>query len=73
MPVLEYYEQMGMVTKIDGSLPIDEVWAGSQAAVTAYEQQLAAHPAAAAAPPRATYHVAIYAVDEVRLGLRVRG
>ena len=52
-----------MVSQIDGSLPIDEVWAGSQAAVSAYELQLAAHPAAAASP-RATYHVAIYAVDE---------
>ena len=31
MPVLEYYEQMGMVSKIDGSQPVEEVWAGSQA------------------------------------------
>ena len=51
----------------------NQVWAGSQAAVTAYEQQLAALPAAAAASPGATYHVAIYAVDEVRLGFGVMG
>ena len=31
MPVLQYYEQMGMVSKIDGTRPIEEVWADSQA------------------------------------------
>ena len=35
LPVLQYYEQMGMVDRIDGSQPIEDVWAGSQAGRTA--------------------------------------
>merc|ERR1740124_814438 len=62
-PVLEYYEQMNLVTKIDGSQPVEEVWARSQAAVAAYEQQLASSTAASSAP-RIAFHVSVHAVDE---------
>ena len=64
MPVLQYYEQMGMVAKIDGSRPKDDVWADSQQTVTSYERRFAP------APPRACYLVSVHATDEARARAR---
>ena len=69
MPVLQYYEYLGLVHKVDGTRPVDEVWVDTQAAVEAIEGRLAAAAAAAAAaaptgaPPsddRAEWRVHVY-------------
>jgi len=36
MPVVAYYEALGMVSAFDGARPIDEVWTDTKAAVQAY-------------------------------------
>ena len=58
MPVLQYFEQLALVSKIDGTRPVDEVWADSQATIAGYERKFAP------APPRATVRVAVFALDE---------
>ena len=49
MPVLQYYEYLGLVHKVDGTRPVDEVWVDTQAAVEAIED---ASPPPPPPPPR---------------------
>lgn len=58
MPVLQYFEQLALVNKIDGTRPVDEVWPDSQAVIAGYERKFAP------APPVATVRVAVFASDE---------
>eukprot|EP00308_Calcidiscus_leptoporus_P021934 CAMPEP_0119355464 /NCGR_PEP_ID=MMETSP1334-20130426/4296_1 /TAXON_ID=127549 /ORGANISM="Calcidiscus leptoporus, Strain RCC1130" /LENGTH=352 /DNA_ID=CAMNT_0007369297 /DNA_START=1 /DNA_END=1059 /DNA_ORIENTATION=+ len=45
-PVLDYYKHQGLVHTIDGTRPVAEVWADSQAYVQALEATLAQRPTA---------------------------
>lgn len=58
MPVLQYFEQLELIAKINGTRPVDEVWADSQAVISGYERKFA--PKA----PRAMVRVAVFATEE---------
>ena len=58
MPVLQYFEQLELIAKINGTRPVDEVWADRQAVISGYERKFA--PKA----PRAMVRVAVFATEE---------
>eukprot|EP00310_Coccolithus_braarudii_P014124 CAMPEP_0183352116 /NCGR_PEP_ID=MMETSP0164_2-20130417/27632_1 /TAXON_ID=221442 /ORGANISM="Coccolithus pelagicus ssp braarudi, Strain PLY182g" /LENGTH=349 /DNA_ID=CAMNT_0025524475 /DNA_START=6 /DNA_END=1055 /DNA_ORIENTATION=+ len=45
-PVLDYYKHQGLLHTIDGTRPVAEVWADSQAFVRSLDEELASRPSA---------------------------
>jgi len=63
-PILAYYDQQGLVNKIDGTRPVEEVWADTQGVIDRYE-------AALAEPPPVVYRVHLHATEAPLLPGRV--